>query len=376
MPKRILEAMTPGGRAEKRQRLGPLRGLTVQPSTRKRYDRAIDDFLKFLKVNQLSLPKQREKLDPLVGDFLEHLWSSGQGRALGSDCVAGLQDMDPKLRGQLPGSWRLLKTWAINEIPNRAPPLPEHVLHAMCGWAVLKQHYGFAVSLLLGFYGMLRTGELLEVRRKDLMGDSSFRKIVLSLGLTKGGKRTGTAESIVLGHDVLTRPLGHWMKMTSGMQKLSYSPAKWRSLFQEALVSLKLQSFEFRPYSLRRGGATWWFGKHQSLDAILVQGRWQAAKTARLYINEGLAILAEPKLAPSDSRLKSFISLFRAQLISPTFATIEPPPKVGSKGGRGRGRFSSRSSMKNLFCGKFFLGSFGTLYWIRGLALPKRVAPS
>ncbi len=166
MPKRILEGMSTGDRAEKRQRLGPLRGLTVQPSTRKRYDHAIDDFLKFLKTNHLSLPKQREKLDPLVGDFLEHLWSSGQGRALGSDCVAGLQDMDPKLRGQLPGSWRLLKTWAINEIPNRAPPLPEHVLHAMCGWAVLKQHYGFAVSLLLGFYGMLRTGELLEVRRK------------------------------------------------------------------------------------------------------------------------------------------------------------------------------------------------------------------
>ena len=188
MPKRILEAMTPGGRAEKRQRLGPLRSLTVQPSTRKRYDRAIDDFLKFLKDNQLSLPKQRERLDPLVGDFLEHLWASGQGRAHGSDCVAGLQDMDPKLRGQLPGSWRLLQTWAINEIPNRAPPLPEHVVHAMCGWSVLKGHYSFAISLLLGFYGMLRTGELLEVRRKDLMGDPSGRRIVLSLGLTKGGK--------------------------------------------------------------------------------------------------------------------------------------------------------------------------------------------
>ena len=115
MPKRILEGMTP----EKRQRLGPLRNLTVQPGTRKRYDRAIDDFLKFLKFNQLSLPKQREKLDGLVCEFIEHLWSSGQGRAHGSDCVAGLQDMDPKIRGHLPGAWRLLKTWAVNEIPNR-----------------------------------------------------------------------------------------------------------------------------------------------------------------------------------------------------------------------------------------------------------------
>ena len=346
MPKRILEGMTPQGRAEKRQRLGPLRNLTVQPGTRKRYDRAIDDFLKFLKANQLSLPKQREKLDGFVCEFLEHLWSSGQGRAHGSDCLAGLQDMDPKLRGQLPGAWRLLKTWAVNEIPNRAPPLPEHVLHAMCGWAALKQHYAFAVSLLLGFYGMLRTGEILEVRRKDLVGDSHGRRIVLGLGFTKGGKRAGAAESVVLAHDALTRPLSHWMKLSSGMQKLTMSPAKWRSLFNESLTALKLEAFEFRPYSLR-GGATWWFSKHQSLDTILIQGRWQAAKTARLYINEGLAILAELRLTPQDTRVKHFISLYRSHFVSPTFATLEPPPKVGRKGGRGKGRFASRSSSKN-----------------------------
>ena len=143
--------------------------------------------------------------------------------------------------------------------------------------------------------------------------------------------------------------------------KISYSPAKWRGLFQEALVSLKLQAFEFRPYSLRRGGATWWFGKHQSLDAILIQGRWQAAKTARLYINEGLAILAELKLTPNDPRLKSFISMFRSHLVSPSFATLEPPPKVGRKGGRGKGRFSSRSAMKNLLLGNFPM-ELGTLY--------------
>jgi len=350
MPKRILEGMTPEGRAEKRQRLGPLRNLTVQPGTRKRYDRAIDDFLKFLKFNQLSLPKQREKLDGLVCEFIEHLWSSGQGRAHGSDCVAGLQDMDPKIRGHLPGAWRLLKTWAVNEIPNRAPPLPEHVLHALCGWAVLKQHFSFAVSLLLGFYGMLRTGELLEVRRKDFVAESHGRRIVLSLGLTKGGKRAGAAESVVLGHDTLTRPLFHWMKLTSGMQKLTMSPAKWRGLFQEAIEALGLKAFEFRPYSLRRGGATWWFSKHQSLDTILIQGRWQAAKTARMYINEGLAILAELKLTPQDPRIKSFISMHRNHLFSPTFATLEPPPKVGRKGGRGKGRVSSRSAKKRFFC--------------------------
>ena len=334
MPKRILEAATPAARASKRQQLGTLKQLTVQPSTRARYTQAVDEFLAFLRGNALTLPSKRDKLDPLVCDFLEHLWASGSGRAKGSDCVAGLQDQDPKLRGQLPGAWRLLKTWAVNEIPNRAPPLPEHVLLSMVGWATFHGYHSFAVSLLVGFYGMLRTGEILGVKRKDFMSDPSGRKVLLSLGLTKGGKRTGAAESVVLAHDLVVQPLLHWMKIAVPSSTLTPSPAKWRSLFTKALESLNIVEFGFRPYSLRRGGATWWFSKHHSLDRILLQGRWQAAKTARLYINEGLAILAELKLPPRDKRLTAFLTIHRNSFIRPSFTTLEPPD--GRSGGRGR----------------------------------------
>ena len=103
--KRILEGTTVKQRAEKRQKLGTLKQLTVQAPTRIRYDKAIDNFFQFLKSNSLQLPRKRELLDGLVCEYLEHLWSSGQGRGLASDSVAALQDHDPKLRGTLPGSW-------------------------------------------------------------------------------------------------------------------------------------------------------------------------------------------------------------------------------------------------------------------------------
>ena len=135
MPKRHLEAHTQSERAKQRQRLGSLKDLTVQPATRVRYNNAVDHFLQFLNTNNLTLPKQRQHLDPLVCEFLEYLWSQGYGRARASDAVAGLQDQDPKLRGHLQGAWRMLKAWNLHEIPSRAPPLPEHVLHAMVGWA-------------------------------------------------------------------------------------------------------------------------------------------------------------------------------------------------------------------------------------------------
>lgn len=89
MPKRILEGATPKERALKRQQLGTLQSLTVQPSTRMRYDTCVRDFLQFLTHNSLELPTQRD---------------------------------------------RILKTWSINEVPNRAPPMPEHVVHALSLW--------------------------------------------------------------------------------------------------------------------------------------------------------------------------------------------------------------------------------------------------
>ena len=216
MPKRHLEAHTQSERAKQRQRLGSPKDLTVQPATRVRYNNAVDHFLQFLNTNNLTLPKQRQHLDPLVCEFLEYLWSQGYGRARASDAVAGLQDQDPKLRGHLQGAWRLLKAWNLHEIPSRAPPLPEHVLHAMVGWAFFHQHFSFGVS-------------------------------------------------------------------------------------------------------------------------------------ARIYINEGLAVLAELQLPKTLPSLSPFLTVFSRFRSSPTFQTLEPPCKHGSSGGRGR---RPKKAKKNKRAGK------------------------
>ena len=335
MPKRLLEAATQSGRAAQRQRLGSLKDLTVQPATKQRYNRAIDGFLAFLRQNNLVLPRQRQLLDPLLCEYLEHLWSSGQGRACASDTVAGLQDHDVKLKGHLQGAWRLLKTWSQHEIPSRAPPLPPHVLHALVGWCFFHQHVTFGVSLLLGYYGMLRTGEILTLRSSHVMCDASQNSLVVSLGLTKGGKRQGAAESVVVGYDMVVNVVRRWKSLAAPSTPFARNAAQWRAQFNEALQALNLGEYGFRPYSLRRGGATFWFSRHHSLDKILLQGRWQAAKTARIYINEGLSILAEMSLPPSHPSLRPFLSVFHSASTHLTFATLEPPVP-GSSGGRGK----------------------------------------
>ena len=84
----------------------------MQPRTNKRYDLPLQKFFAFLSFEKLVLPKQRSHMDDLISDYLEALWSSGEGRALGSDTVAAPQDAEPHLKGHLQGSWRLLKVWS------------------------------------------------------------------------------------------------------------------------------------------------------------------------------------------------------------------------------------------------------------------------
>ena len=337
MPKRkILEQAEASERVRQRRALGTLKELTVQPATRRRYDKATAQFYDFLKKEGLSLPTRRADLDPLVCEYLEHLWSTGVGRAQANDTVAGLQDLQPNLKNNLPGAWRLLRTWAANEIPNRAPPLPERVLHAMAGWAFFHGHNTFAVSLILGFYTMLRSGELMGLKSSHIMTSPASRQVLVSLGLTKGGKRQGAAESVILGVEQGVRLVQHWKTLTSTTTPVAHSPAHWRGLFSECLVALGLEHFQFRPYSLRRGGATWWFTKHQNLDRILVQGRWLAHKTARIYINEGLAMLAQTTIDFNHPNLKSFLNIYKNTCSTLSFSTLEPPAKTaGRAGGRG-----------------------------------------
>ena len=72
------------------------------------------------------------------------------------------------------------------------------ILDALCGWSVFNNCPLFGLSLRVAFFGLLRTGELLSLRAKDIFIPGPKGPAVLSLGLTKGGARQGAAESVTL----------------------------------------------------------------------------------------------------------------------------------------------------------------------------------
>ena len=67
---------------------------------------------------------------------------------------------------------------------------------------------------------------------------------------------------------------------------------EFRKLLKELVEGLGLKEAGYKPYSLRRGGATGDFRRHGSLDRATVRGRWRSSASARIYITEGVEMYA------------------------------------------------------------------------------------
>ena len=330
---KVVEGRSQQQRKAVRQKLGKLKDLTVQPRTRQRYEASLQQFFSWLEREGLVLPKRVAQMDNLVSDYLEYLWADGHGKSEANNALAALQDFDPNLRRKLPGSWRLLKAWSTAEIPVRAPPMTIGLLDALCGWAVMQGLPDFALSLRVAFFGLLRTGELLSLTSKDVYISGPKGPAVISLGLTKSGARQGASESVTIVDTSVLPSLYSWKRRNSANSYLTSKPHAWRKTFNQAIAGLQLTALGLRPYSLRRGGATFFFQHHGSFDKLLLQGRWAAAKTARIYLNEGLAQLSEMQVP--NSRLRTYACFYLQNPI------LEPGPRKAPRSG-GRGRASKR----------------------------------
>ena len=66
-------------------------------------------------------------------------------------------------------------------------------------------------------------------------------------------------------------------------------PATFRARFYQALVTEQVGDLGFRPYSLRRGGATAAFQAGHSYDAIAETSRHSSLRSLEAYVNDALA---------------------------------------------------------------------------------------
>ena len=147
--------------------------------------------------------------------------------------------------------------------------------------------------MALGYDRFLRTRELLSLTWNDLSVDSSGGGVV-SLAHTKVGQRNASFEAGVILDPLVPALFRRARSARPAVTADDFyifagSEVRFYDLFAKALVELGLQDFGFRPYSLRRGGATAYYRATRNMAATIERGRWASIRVARIYINDGLA---------------------------------------------------------------------------------------
>ena len=281
---------------------GSLRRNRIAPKTLERYIYATVYFAFFASAFFGGVPNCWETMDIVAMEFLECLWSEGESRSIAADALSGLQFFLHTKR-RLAGSWGLLSTWQRMELPNRAPPLPEKVLLALAGIAWSISRPDIAATLLISFYCMLRTGEGLNALIGNIFIGDDFTGVI-ALPFTKIGQQRGKQEMVTITNPAVGMRLAEAMKgRMPGEKLLQCSAAQFAHWFTSVLNLLGLGMFGFRCYSLRRGGATYDFSAKGDLASTLFRGRWSSSQVARIYITEGMGLLAQMQFSKSTLSL-------------------------------------------------------------------------
>ena len=295
---------TRGARKEARQRLGKLRDLTVAAKTRARYEEAVRRLFQWCEVSGIDTFRTNAHLVNTIEEFVEMCWEEGEPRSYACDCLSGAQFFLPELRGKLTGAWRLCKAWQRQELPTRATPLARKAVWAMAMGRARRGQWRLAAAYLAGFEVFLRTGEILNLRRQDIILDENTgQSAVLHLGYTKSGKRRGEPESVVLREESTILALAWAIKgLEPGDRLVSESPATFRAGFATDLRKIGLSPVDYKPYSLRRGGATHKYRSGVTMGAIAEMGRWAHLATCRIYVNDAMAEVARVTLPKGTER--------------------------------------------------------------------------
>ena len=188
-----------------------------------------------------------------------------------------------------PAAWELLRTWKREESPLQAPPLTGSIVFALTATALAWNLTDVAVLIAIGYGGFLRTMEALTLQRHQITAHGTC--ILLTLHVTKTGKRTGEIQSVIIDDLMLVSIISRLLCLLCPsdllLQRSSHS---FRTFFAGLLQALELNSFHFTPYSLRRGGATAHGMLFRNMDSAIEKGRWSSVKTTRIYLKESIEV--------------------------------------------------------------------------------------
>lgn len=287
-----------------------LRFAGISERTLRIYKREVAFFFHYFDLHGVSLPRSFAKLDAEVAEYINHLYQEDEAISRAGWLLSGLKRLYPRVRRELAISQQWYNNWCRSHTPHRAMPLTWPIVPAFVGLCLDQKWYHLALLLLTGFIFFLRLGEILALETADFAVDLSEGTVLIRIAASK---TSPLAQQSLVHHDATLASL------TSSLLQLlppagrvwPFTATYFRTCFKALTSFFDLGPFNFVPYSIRRGGATYFYIRLGSLDQVVTRGRWKDIATARIYLDDARATLVRMSL-PTSTR--ALLTRFRRPL--------------------------------------------------------------
>ena len=312
---------------------------------RRQLDRSWELLTAFAVERGLPIPATFED-SPKVANtvlclFIQSEFERGRPVSLAKHAVLAVQTRYRSLRGCLRDSWDALQSWQF-ELENRTRnPIDVGVLQAMCavakllGCQALKEGraalawewFVFATLVAVGFYGMLRPGEIVALRKDIVRCPSPFEAdrepwAIVAIERPKNRRALGRVQFAAI-RDAATTGWLTWVvaECDPGRPLFPRGYRGFASRFAAVLVSLGLQRLQLTPASLRAGGCSWFSRAGVNPSVLKYWGRWASESSVAHYVQECLGTFVLRQLHPAElTALYQFVNLCSYLAVAPSCA--------------------------------------------------------
>ena len=287
-----------------------LRDVGIAGRTIHLYKREVSFFLDHLVACGFGMPQTFFELESQLAECINVLYQEGESISKPGWVLSGLKRLYPRSRKELQTEQQWYTNWTREHTPQRATPITWNIVQAFIGLCVQEHWYSLGLTLLLSFVFFLRIGEIMTLSCSDITLDHTSLSVVLRLGFTKSSKQF--QQFVAHSDQYFYLFASFFLSQLSGNVRVwPYSLTYFRTCFTGLADFFELFSLYLVPYSLRRGGATHFYGVHKALDFVMIQGRWKDQRTARQYLDDARATLITLQVSPTSTALLSrFRQLF------------------------------------------------------------------
>ena len=191
---------------------------------------------------------------------------------LGTNCIAGFKKFHPQCRRSIETACTWLNNWSKIASKVQAMPLHPTLVKGFVAYGLMRGERDFALAVFVGFLGLLRGCEILNLDLSDCQMRGKNRMALILYG-TKGAKLRGVAFETVILKDPLIIKILAKCKARGQRRLFSGTSTQFTKLYRDAVAFFRISHPKPTPHGIRRGGASWHFSLHGQYDRTVEHGR-------------------------------------------------------------------------------------------------------